>query len=329
MIRGHEHTFEGPKADRLKLLRTTNCNLSPIFCLYTDPEKATDAIVLSTIEKDPPRIELTDDEGVTHRLWVLVTSAKVKQLSALMQDKRFFIADGHHRYETALQYCKEMARAQEIGKNDHPPYTYIFAYLTNCASEGIVILPTHRVLTSELGEGVDHAEVMEDLQACFAVTPIQVDMKKPDSEGARLRREIEDLRGDSTAFAMVLPGGKGALLRLKPGADVAEEIGGQLPPQIARLDVSILHEYVIPKVWIGNPEIELDDHDISYVHDAGQALRMLDHPTSASAVFLMNPPSVEQVKEVASENLRMPHKTTFFYPKLLSGMVLRDLSAPW
>jgi uncharacterized protein (DUF1015 family) len=90
------------------------------------------------------------------------------------------------------------------------------------------------------------------------------------------------------------------------------------------LDVSVLHQYILPQVWIGNPEMELDDQDIFYVKDAGKSLAMLGAPTHASVVFLMNPPTMEQVRNIASHNLRMPHKSTYFYPKLLTGMVLRD-----
>ena len=329
MIKGHEQTFEGPKADRLKLLRSTNCNLSPIFCLYSDKEKAGDEIIRSVIEKEQPRIELKNDEDVVHRLWLMSGSAKVKQLSALMQSKNFFIADGHHRYETALRYAREMARSQNLNKKDHPPFTYVMAYLTNCDDEGIVILPTHRVLSAELGEGVDHEEVIRDLKEFFNVIPVHVDLKKSEAEAARLTKEVEVLSQKGPAFAMVLPGGKGCILSLKPDTSIGEEMRSELPPVIANLDVSILHEYLIPKVWVGNPEMELDDHDIFYVRGASNALDMLGHPTFASAVFLMNAPRVEQVQEIAGQNLRMPHKTTYFYPKLLTGMVLRDLSAPW
>ena len=329
MIHGHERTFEGPKADRLKLLRSTNCNLSPIFCLYDDPQKYSDDLLRAITEKEPSRTDLTDDEGVRHRLWVLSNSSKVKQLSAMMQNRKFFIADGHHRYETAVQYCMEKAMAQGLRKNDHPSYTYVFSFLMNSNSDGLVILPTHRVLSKEFGEGVNHAEVMQDLEEFFEVIPLHVDLKKAQSEGERITREIETSAAKSTTFAMVLPGGKGCLLRLKTDKPIRDEMRSSPPPVIAKLDVSVLHEYIIPKIWIGNPEVELDDQDVFYVRGADEALTMLGHPTFASAVFLMNAPCVEQVQEIASLKLRMPHKTTYFYPKLLTGMVLRDLSAPW
>lgn len=328
-IRAHEHTFEGPKEDRLKLLRSTHCNLSPIFCLYSDPKREPDALLESVIGNEPSRIELTTDDKVVHRLWLLSNGAKVKELSAMMQEKEFYIADGHHRYETAVRYAQEMARLTGRRKGEHPPFTYTLAFLTNCDAEGLVILPTHRVLSAELGEGIDHAEILGDLKTHFDVSPVRVNLKKLATEGPRLCAKLEALGENTTAFMMVLPGGKAYTLCLKPDAKIRADMPSRLDKDIANLDVSILHHYIILQVWVGNPEVELDDQDIFYPKDAASALKMLGAPTYASAVFLMNAPRIGQVRQIAGKNLRMPHKTTFFYPKLLTGMVLRDHSAPW
>ena len=325
-IHAHEHTFEGPKADRLKLLRSTCCNLSSVFCLYSDAQYETDRILADVMAKEPPRMELTDDDHVTHRLWLMSDRAQIKRLSGLMQDKDFFIADGHHRYETAVRYYQEMRKSHGQGPEGRvcPPSAYVMAFLTNCDSPGLRILPTHRVLSRELGEGVEIAEVLDDLKEHFEVTPVKVDLKKAPTEGPRLLEKLQELGKNGTAFAMVLPGGKGYYLALKSREAIGEEIGEDVPADIAALDASVLHQYIVPQVWVGNPEMEFDDHDIFYVKDAADALKMLGAPTFASAVFLMNAPSVEQVRKIAMQNLRMPHKSTYFYPKLLTGLVLRD-----
>ena len=166
--------------------------------------------------------------------------------------------------------------------------------------------------------------MLQDLKECFDLTPVKVDLKKAQAEGPRLMEKLVELGKSGTAFAMVLPGGKGYYLTLKSKEAIRREMAEDLHPEIAALDVSLLHEYIIPQVWVGNPEMEFDDHDIFYVKDAGEALKMLGAPTFASAVFLMNAPTVEQVRTIAMKNLRMPHKSTYFYPKLLTGMVLRD-----
>jgi len=180
-------------------------------------------------------------------------------------------------------------------------------------------------LSAELGADVDHAEILEDLSAFFDITPFQVNLKDPETEGVRIEKELRNLGQGTTAFAMVLPGGKAYYLRQKANVNLREEmVDPEIHEEVARLDVSVLHQYILPQVWIGNPEMELDDQDIFYVKDAGKSLAMLGAPTHASVVFLMNPPTMEQVRNIASHNLRMPHKSTYFYPKLLTGMVLRD-----
>ena len=325
-IHAHEHTFEGPKADRLKLLRSTHCNLSPIFCLYSDPSRESDKLLEEVLSQGPPRMELTDDEKVTHRLWLISDMARIKRLSALLQDKAFFIADGHHRYETALNYYEEMKDAKPNRKDKASPYAYTLSFLMNCEAPGLEILPTHRVLSGELGVDVEQEEILEDLEEFFDLKPVKVNLKKADSEGAALCKKIETLGKKTSAFALVFPGGRGFILTLKPKSGLEEELPEDLHRDVAVLDVSIMHEYIIPRIWIGNPEMELDDLDIFYLKDAGEALRMLGAPTYACAVFLMNAPTMEHVRRIASQNLRMPHKSTYFYPKLLTGLVLRDHS---
>jgi uncharacterized protein (DUF1015 family) len=329
-IHAHEHTFEGPKADRLKLLRSTRCNLSAVFCLYSDPEHRTDAMYKKSMEKESPRIEITDDDGVVHRLWVVSEREEIRGISDLLQDKELFIADGHHRYETAVRYFQEMNHSGDCRKGDHPSYAYTLAYLSNWDSEGVEILPTHRVLSSDLEEGVDHEEVIEDLKQYFTVKPFKVDLKKMTPADVRnVTDTLEQMGKERTAIAMVLPGGKGYYLHLRPDADILSEMSSDIAEPVGRLDVSILHNYIIPTAWIGNPEMELDDQDVFYVKDAMVALGKLKSPVNASAVFLMNAPTKEQSLDIASANLRMPHKSTYFYPKLISGMVIRDHSAPW
>ncbi|HBF35169.1 TPA: hypothetical protein DDW35_11475, partial [Candidatus Sumerlaeota bacterium] len=270
-IHPHEYTFEAPKEDRLKLLRATHSNLSSIVYLYSDPEHATDEILNAITSKEAPRLEITTEDKVIHRLWLLSNSAKVKQLSALMQNKEFVIADGHHRYETAVRYAKEMNRLSTVKKGESPAYTYTMAFLVNSCSEGSLILPTHRVLSAELGENVDTAEVLEDLEEYFDVTPIKIDVKKPVAEGTRLMEKLESLAKKGTAFVMLLPGGKGYFLTLKPKTDIRSDMPEELSDEVAALDVSILHQYIIARLWVGNPEIELDDKDIFYEKDAAIA----------------------------------------------------------
>ncbi|MFW5870265.1 MAG: DUF1015 domain-containing protein [Candidatus Sumerlaeota bacterium] len=326
-IHAHENTFAGPKADRLKLMRATHSNLSPIFCLYSDKNGETDKLIENFKLKNKPRYEMTDIDNVTHRLWVMNNGPEIKKLSDMMQDQDFFIADGHHRYETAWRYYQEMKEESEASDTERRAAAYTLAVLTNCESEGLQILPTHRVLSSDMTGDASPEEVVEDLQEFFDLSPLDIDMKNPGKNATSIMKKLTELGKQSNAFAMVLSDGQGFYLTRKDDDQIYEEMPDDLDPKLARLDVSILHHYIIQRVWIGNPEMELDDSDIFYVKDATAALNMIKAPTRAAAVFLMNGPTMGQVQDIAGNNLRMPHKSTYFYPKLLTGLVLRDHTA--
>ncbi len=325
-IHAHENTFEGPKADRLKLMRATSCNLSPIFCLYSDKAQKTDKL-LNKVKQERPRYELTDKDGVVHRLWVMSDMHEIKKLSDLMQERDFFIADGHHRYETAWRYYQEVKKDGEADEKQRKAAAYTLAVLVNCDSEGLQILPTHRVLSNDMAEDASEDEVLEDLGEFFDLKAFKVDMKASDKEASGIMQQLVKLGEKSNAFALVFPNGNGYYISRKDDDGIYEEMPENLDRKVAELDVSILHHYIIQHVWVGNPEMELDDHDIYYVKDAAKALEMLKSPTKAAAVFLMNGPTMQQVENIAGNNLRMPHKSTYFYPKLLTGLVIRDHQA--
>ena len=176
-IRAHEHTFAGPKADRLDLMRATGCNLSPIFCLYDDPEKRADEVVAS-VAANPIQIEF---DGVTHRLWVLDDGPAIEAVTQTLAGKTLFIADGHHRYETSLMYRDEMRR--KTGKDDgRRPFDYTMMYLNNIHDEGLIVLPTHRVLNNEVCAGVEADGVLRALSEFFTPAPAQFDPEAPERE---------------------------------------------------------------------------------------------------------------------------------------------------
>jgi uncharacterized protein (DUF1015 family) len=325
-IRAHEHTFDGPKADRFRLMRATNANLSPIFCIYDDPEKATDKLLDQAI-KDKKPIEAIMD-GVTHRLWQVCDGAIIKGLQERMAAQVLFIADGHHRYETSLAYQSEMRQALSAKKRDYP-FDYTMMFLANIHDDGMIILPTHRVLSKETCMGADEAETLEDVKEYFDVKELKIDCDNFKSEARRLMGEMAEAGKKTPSFIMLLPKGQGWLLSLKPGVDLAEMIGDdETPASVQSLDVTILHDYLINQGLLGNPEIELDDQDVTYVKDAADVLGMM-RANRYGAAFLMNPTRIEQVCEVAKAGLRMPHKSTYFYPKVVTGMVMRDLDSPW
>lgn len=323
-IRAHEQTFAGPKADRLKLMRETNANFSPIFVIYNDAEQEV-AKLLSEKMSEKPWEEAADDEGVVHRLWVVQRKDFIVKLRELIKARRLFIADGHHRYETALEFRDE--KREDGGKADgKQPYDYMMMYLTNAEQDGIVILPTHRALSREFCKNeVNLQDALDELKESFITKEEKIDLGKPE-EGKKVLQKVEKLGADGNhAFAMVQGDGKVTYLQLKKDMDLADLIDNdEIPEAVKRCDVSVLHHYIINQVFVGNPEFELEDEDCYYLRDVTCVLNLLKNK-KASLGFIMNPTPMEQVLEIVSQGIKMPHKSTYFHPKIITGLVLRNM----
>lgn len=325
-VKAHEHTFDGPKADRFRLTQATNCNMSPIFVLFEDPQLLVDKVLEKYMSKTP--IQQATMGGVVNRLWVIDGDKDIEAIQAALSDKDLFIADGHHRYETALRYRNTMRECGEK-HNGEEPFDYTLMYLNNIHDPGLEVLPTHRVLCREICDDINEEEVFEDLGEYFDITEIKIDPEKPEDEALRLKKELAQAGEKTNAFVMVLPGDRAFLLALKADADLKEMIDDEdVVDAVRKLDVTILHSYIINRAWLGNPEIELDDEDVHYVKDDAEVLTRMKKKKYGVA-FMMNSTPVEQVCEVAGAGERMPHKSTYFYPKLVTGMVIRDMNAPW
>lgn len=324
-IKAHEHTFAGPKADRLKLLRETKTNLSPIFVIYNDEKREIyDGISEKMTEK--PWEEVVDDDGVIHRLWVVHKKDFIMGVKELMKSRQLFIADGHHRYETALAFRNEMR--EETGKKDgNQPFDYMMMYMTCAEQDGLVILPTHRALTRQIMKEVHLGETMDELREFFDITADKASFAKPEAEAKRLVAKVEELGRKSTSFAMIHADGKVSFLSLKKDADPRAMVDtDEVEDIVKRLDVSVLHHFIINQVMIGNPEYELEDDECFYVRDAKRVLELLS-TKKASLAFLMNTTSMEQVMEIVQAGIKMPHKSTYFHPKIISGLVMRNMDS--
>jgi len=282
----HEKTLPGPKADRLAIIRATGANLSPIFGLYARRgELARDVLGVG----GPPFVEATNGSG-SHRLWRVTDAAAIARFAASLADERIIIADGHHRYETALAYRDEQ-RTDAAGS--------ILAYVANLDEEGVVILPTHRILRGPLR--MDAATLANRLAECFTMEPLVPG--QPRAAG-----EID----------CILPHRR-LRLRAKPeaGACVAS-----LPAAIRTLDVSVLHGAIL------GPLLGVGAEDLEFTHEDEEAL---DAVTTghAAAAFLLNPPSLAAVRAVCLAGELMPEKSTYFYPKLATGLVFQPVGPPW
>ena len=285
VVRPHERTFPGPKADQLALLRATGAYLSPIFGLYARPgEQLRDVAGIA----GAPLVQLTEEHGETHRLWRVTDPHAVAQVAAALAGETIFIADGHHRYETALAYRAE--RGAEGPSS-------ILAFVSNMEERGLVVLPTHRLVRVPLR--LPAADLEASLRQSFAVEPLPPDGPRP-----------------AGALDVVLPDRR---LRLHPRAAALARVAG-LPPTIRGLDVAVLHGAILePILGVGSGELE-------FTHEAGEAFEAVAS-RRATAAFLLNPPSVAAVRAVCLAGELMPEKSTYFDPKLASGLVF-DLAAP-
>lgn len=322
-IFAHEHTRSKPKADRLQLLRTTKSNLSPIFVVYPDKQKQIESVYQEVMQAKP-WLKIVDQDGITHRLWVVNKKGLIEKIKTLMSDKQLIIADGHHRYETALNYQREM---QEVtGKRDgEQPFDYIMMFLTSLDSEGLVILPTHRILHKEFGADVNIVEVIEELSEYFDTKEAKVKLNEPEQTAKKITSTLAELGAKRLSYAMLLPGNRIIYLSLKPRIKIDELIEDDMSKELKELDVVVLHRFIISQIWIGNPEVDIEDDELIYTHDIHKVISQI-RSKDACASFILNPPSMEKIKKLVLNGELMPPKTTYFYPKLLSGLVVRDMS---
>lgn len=321
--KNHDQSLSGTKSDQLKLIRSTHANLSPIFALYNDPDhKLTDSLGERMGEKAWE--EAVDDDGVIHRLWVIHKKDFIMKVRELMKERQLFIADGHQRFEMALNFRDEMR--EETGKADgKQPFDYMMMYLTSADQDGLVILPTHRALSRSFMAEVDLQDAFEELRENFTMKEEKFDLSKPAEEAQRITDKLAELGQKGNAFAMLFANGKLFYMLLKKDVDPDELIDNdELHPVVKRLDVTILHHYIINQVFVGNPEFELDEEECFYVRDVKRVFSLLSSK-KASLAFLLNATPLDQVMEIGSAGLRMPPKTTYFHPKIISGLVIRNM----
>ncbi len=313
----HEYTLSKPKSDRLNLLKATRAHFGQIFMLYSDPAGSVEKILYDGA--GPAEAEVTDEYGVQHRLWRVSDPAAIRLLTTAMADKKLIIADGHHRYETALNYSKEHtpaspARAEHsTSQLPQPPFPEAAVMMTfvNMDSDGLVILPTHRVVHSLAG--FDPAAFARAAEEFFTVE------KLPTAEAANYIVTLRQQTG--TAFVAITRTGA-LLLRSRPEAAAAALAG--LPEQQRQLDLSHLHTIVLDRLLGLDAEKVREQTNIRYLRDAAEAVDQVRRG-EADVTFLTNPVTMEQLREVAFAGSVMPQKSTDFYPKLLSGLTIYAL----
>ena len=310
----HEETMAGPKQDRLRLMRATACNLSPLFLLFDDPTGIARRL-MEEAGRLPADATADTGDGQLHRLWAL-GAAKHGELIPALQRPQLYMADGHHRYETALAYRDEM-RAAESGPIPSPDAAYNFALvlLVDARDPGLVVLPTHRLVKGVPPSALDALEAA--LPGRFEVERLVA--TGSDGVAEALVRRMRESGEERPTLGLYGPRDSGGrLLRLR--GPLGRGVQGSKPP----LDVDVLHDLLLaPALGIG-PEQLRAGGQVAYTRDAAEAVATVDRG-DAQVAFLLNPTRVEQVLETARAGGKMPQKSTYFYPKPTTGLVLHRL----
>jgi len=307
----HERTFPAAKQDRLELLTALSTNVSSVFGLYAGAHPALARLTAELTAREPA-LEVTDDLGIRNQLRPIEDATAIATIQKELESPRIFIADGHHRYETALEY-RRRRRAAEHDPAGAQPYDYTMMTLVACDDPGLVILPTYRVARHLDREAI--ASFEQRAAPLFAIETFN----SPDAMRAALAKAGQG------AIAVALGGErvKLRLLRLKDPRAMAEAMPGA-PLVVQRLDVSVLHSLILERIFEITPDQIKEGGLIEYTIDALAALGSVG-PGTVSGAFLMNPPVIGDVEAVSDAGAVMPEKSTYFYPKLLTGLVLNPL----
>jgi uncharacterized protein (DUF1015 family) len=308
VIYRHEHTLSGPKADRLELLRHTRMSTGQLFLIYSDAQKRVDAVLSEAESSLAPATEMTDEYGVVHRLWLVAEPERVKAIQEAMAEQKLVIADGHHRYETALNYRNER-RAQAGKIVEDAPYERAMMTFINTQGAGLTILPTHRVVAKL--RDFTWAGLRRYLEPWFKAEQF--------TGREEFLRQLTAARGQR-AIGVYPAAAEFYVLTLRPGADLA-----QLLPNVSalqrELDVVLLHEGILEPGLGITPQSVAAEANLTYEREAGAALDAVDNG-AAQIAFLLNACDVEQVIKIATAGEVMPQKSTDFYPKLMSGITM-------
>lgn len=314
-VQPHEKTLDGPKADRLELMRATKAQFGQIFMMFNDPKKIADAIIDKAITSGETVIDFTDDEDVRHRLVPITDNGDIERIVKMMDGKEALIADGHHRYETALNYFKE---------TDNPAAKYRMMTFVNMHNEGLVVLPTHRLVGNL--EKFDIDELIRKMQECFKITKFEFSdtANKAKAKSLMDRRMAKTFEAGRNAFGIY--DGKNFYFALFTDKKPLEKI--QASDASKALDVVVLHEVILDAMLgIGQAQLA-SQSNIKYIKDIGDAVDKAIATVDSGqeqCLFFMNSTPVEQVRAVSAKNEKMPQKSTFFYPKIFTGLTINKL----
>ncbi len=303
----HEKTFPKPRADRLNLFVATHANFCQVFGIYRDPHRTVEKILNSCAQREPDQSIVFD--GVTNSVWRISDHNVNDRIQREMASKEVLIADGHHRYETALAY-RQIARERSPQHQGEEPHDYVMMFFASMHADGLVVHPTHRVVHSV--SGLDTVLFSRELgkyfslHHCATLDDLQRSMK--DHNGKAIGMKLKNEQG----FALLLP---------QSEKSIDEAFDGEVAPQVRNLDVSILHEIVLGRILGMTKEAQAQKKNLDFVHDANESLGRVERG-EAQVTFFLNPPDVSEIFSIAESGHTMPQKSTYFFPKLLSGLIM-------
>ncbi|NLP26328.1 MAG: DUF1015 domain-containing protein [Clostridiales bacterium] len=304
----HEETLSKAKVDRFNLMSETFCNFSQIYSLYMDE----DGKAYSTVDacsQGKPDMEVIDGDGVIHRMWCVHEEKVLNTLAKVFEDKKLYIADGHHRYETALNFHKHLCENGISDENSQS--SYIMMMLVNMENDGLVVFPTHRLVRDLDNFNID--DVYEKFNIHFDVTDIK---GRKEIEG-NLNKLYEQ---GKKAFAMYSGNDNFKLLVLKNEGAV-KELMPEMSDSYCGLDVSVLHTLVLEKIFGIDKENMANQVNLTYTKIIDEAISSVDSG-EANCSFILNPTKVSEIRDVALAREKMPQKSTYFYPKTITGLVV-------
>ncbi len=318
IVRPHEKTFSAHKTDRFKLMLQVQAHLSAVFALYPDSRD----LVLDGLRHGVPAAPLfafRDYEGSQHRFFRVTDPQAIRAAAASLADLPIFIADGHHRYETALAY-RNWLQERHPQAPPQASFNYVLMYLSNMLDPDLVIRPAHRLVDVRRLPNFSEEALLAQLPQYFEVTPLSLAPPPLAANAAALGQALSEAGQHGTALVVVTASHRAYLLKLKAGV-MDSPLTAHLPPVLTKLDVVALNFLIFEKVMGLDNDHQDDEHIFTYDSTVAGALTALEQGT-VGLVFLLNPTRIEHVQEVASSGLIMPRKSTYFYPKVPAGPVM-------
>ncbi len=301
----HEFTLSKAKTDRTRLLNACHANFSPVFGLYSDPEGKIDALLKDEGNLEP--LSVIDDGSVVHRISRLTNSAICRKLSDQIGDKKIYIADGHHRYETALAFA-------ETNQGKVEDCAHVMMFLTNMDSDSMSIFPIHRVVKSP--KPFDRKSFLKKAGEYFDIIPWSGPLN-----GAEVKSRLQEQGNAQITFCAYMGKDHTFILKIKDPKNVVPLLDRDEPEDMQVLDVAQLHALLFRHILKIDTREKSGQQYVSYKVNSEEAMGMVDSG-EYDVAFFMNPTLIEHVRRLAEKGVRLPQKATFFYPKLLSGLVI-------